>query len=120
VKRNKNTSKTSTKMFLLSSLHFHTSTSEPITIISRLFEYFVCHFAVHNYYVIVIIVIRIMSDLMDEKVYLISSAEEGSVCIVTLLLTGRATPNLHNGIVNIGDEEHYVSSPNQKPKVLFN
>lgn len=50
-----------------------------------------------------------MSDLMDEKVYLISSAEEGSICIVTLLLTGRATPNLHNGIVNIGDEQHYVS-----------
>jgi len=52
---------------------------------------------------------RIMSDLMDEKVYLISSAEEGSICIVTLLLTGRATSNLHNGIVNIGDEQHYVS-----------
>lgn len=51
-----------------------------------------------------------MADLMDEKVYLISSAEEGSICIVTLLLTGRATPNLHNGIVNIGDEQHYVSS----------
>lgn len=50
-----------------------------------------------------------MSDLMDEKVYLISSAEEGSICIVTLMLTGRATPNLHNGIVNIGDEQHYVS-----------
>lgn len=46
---------------------------------------------------------------MDEKVYLISSAEEGSICIVTLMLTGRATPNLHNGIVNIGDEQHYVS-----------
>lgn len=50
-----------------------------------------------------------MADLMDEKVYLISSAEEGSICIVTLMLTGRATPNLHNGIVNIGDEQHYVS-----------
>ena len=46
---------------------------------------------------------------MDEKVYLISSAEEGSICIVTLMITGRATPNLHNGIVNIGDEQHYVS-----------
>lgn len=49
---------------------------------------------------------------MDEKLYLISSAEEGSICIVTLILTGRATPNLHNGIVNIGDEQHYVSSNN--------
>ncbi|XP_025196334.1 inactive ubiquitin carboxyl-terminal hydrolase MINDY-4B isoform X1 [Melanaphis sacchari] len=51
---------------------------------------------------------KIVSDLMDEKVYLISSAEEGSICIVTLMLTGRATPNLHNGIVNIGDEQHYA------------
>lgn len=49
---------------------------------------------------------------MDEKVYLISSAEEGSICIVTLILTGRATPNLHNGIINIGDEQHYVSLNN--------
>jgi len=46
---------------------------------------------------------------MDEKAYLISGAEEGSICIVTLMLTGRATPNLHNGIVNVGDEQHYVS-----------
>lgn len=53
---------------------------------------------------------RIASDLMDEKAYLISGAEEGSICIVTLMLTGRATPNLHNGIVNVGDEQHYVSS----------
>ncbi|XP_050539580.1 inactive ubiquitin carboxyl-terminal hydrolase MINDY-4B isoform X2 [Daktulosphaira vitifoliae] len=51
---------------------------------------------------------KIMSDLMDEKTYLISNAEEGSICIVTLLLTGRATPNLHNGIINIGDENHYA------------
>lgn len=62
------------------------------------------------FYKRVVIIIRIMADLMDEKVYLISSAEEGSICIVTLLLTGRATPNLHNGIVNIGDEQHYVSN----------
>jgi len=60
-------------------------------------------------YILYPLYIRIVSDLMDEKVYLISSAEEGSICIVTLMLTGRATPNLHNGIVNIGDEQHYVS-----------
>ncbi|XP_050422611.1 inactive ubiquitin carboxyl-terminal hydrolase MINDY-4B isoform X3 [Adelges cooleyi] len=51
---------------------------------------------------------KTMSDLMEEKSYLISNAEEGSICIVTLLLTGRATPNLHNGIINIGDEHHYA------------
>lgn len=34
--------------------------------------------------------------------------EEGSLNIVTLLLTGRATPYLHNGVVYVGDEDHYV------------
>lgn len=35
--------------------------------------------------------------------------EEGSLNIVTLLLTGRATPYLHNGVIYVGDEDHYVS-----------
>ncbi|XP_067643015.1 inactive ubiquitin carboxyl-terminal hydrolase MINDY-4B isoform X2 [Eurosta solidaginis] len=34
--------------------------------------------------------------------------EEGSLMIVTLLLTGRATPYLHNGVVNVGDENTYA------------
>lgn len=34
--------------------------------------------------------------------------EEGSLNIVTLLLTGRATPYLHNGVVYVGDEDHYA------------
>ncbi len=34
--------------------------------------------------------------------------EEGSQCIVMLLLTGRASPFLHNGVVYVGDEDHYV------------
>lgn len=34
--------------------------------------------------------------------------EEGSLMIVTLLLTGRATPFLHNGVVYMGDEKTYV------------
>lgn len=34
--------------------------------------------------------------------------EEGSLNIVTLLLAGRATPYLHNGVVYVGDEDHYV------------
>lgn len=29
--------------------------------------------------------------------------------IVTLLLTGRATPYIHNGVINVGDENSYVS-----------
>lgn len=28
--------------------------------------------------------------------------------VVTLLLTGRATPYLHNGVVYVGDEDHYA------------
>uniref|UniRef100_A0A8D9AMJ4 Ubiquitin carboxyl-terminal hydrolase MINDY n=2 Tax=Cacopsylla melanoneura TaxID=428564 RepID=A0A8D9AMJ4_9HEMI len=34
--------------------------------------------------------------------------DEGSLCIVMLLLSGRATCHLHNGIVYVGDEEHYA------------
>lgn len=34
--------------------------------------------------------------------------EEGSLNIVTLLLSGRATPYLHNGVVYVGDEDHYA------------
>lgn len=41
--------------------------------------------------------------------YLMGHNEEGSLNIVTLLLTGRATPYLHNGVVYVGDEDHYVS-----------
>ncbi|XP_054271596.1 inactive ubiquitin carboxyl-terminal hydrolase MINDY-4B-like [Macrosteles quadrilineatus] len=47
-------------------------------------------------------------DMEVEKAYLVTGAEEGSMCIVTLLLTGRATPYLHNGVVYVGDEEHYA------------
>lgn len=49
----------------------------------------------------------------DEKAFLVTGSEEGSHCIVTLLLTGRATPYLHNGVVYVGDEDHYVSYQDQ-------
>jgi hypothetical protein len=52
---------------------------------------------------------RVKTDMDDEKAFLVTGAEEGSHCIVTLLLTGRATPYLHNGVVYVGDEDHYVS-----------
>ena len=39
-----------------------------------------------------------------------SNNEEGSLMIVTLLLTGRATPYIHNGVINVGDENSYVST----------
>lgn len=42
-------------------------------------------------------------------------SEEGSLNIVTLLLTGRATPYLHNGVIYVGDEDHYVSVVLSRP-----
>lgn len=52
---------------------------------------------------------KVRSDMEDEKAYLVTAAEEGSNHIITLLMTGRATPYLHNGVVYVGDEDHYVS-----------
>jgi hypothetical protein len=52
----------------------------------------------------------VKTDLDDKKASLVTGIEEGSHCIVTLLLTGRATPYLHNGVVYVGDEDHYVSN----------
>lgn len=34
--------------------------------------------------------------------------EEGSLNIIALLLTGRATPHLHNGVIYVGDDNHYA------------
>ncbi|XP_037935878.1 inactive ubiquitin carboxyl-terminal hydrolase MINDY-4B [Teleopsis dalmanni] len=34
--------------------------------------------------------------------------EEGSLMIVTLLISGRATPHIHNGVINVGDENSYA------------
>jgi len=39
--------------------------------------------------------------------------------IVTLLLTGRATPYIHNGVVNVGDESSYVGTKNQSKSHLM-
>ncbi|CRK99330.1 CLUMA_CG012562, isoform A [Clunio marinus] len=40
--------------------------------------------------------------------HLMGNYEEGSLNIVTLLLSGRATPYLHNGVIYVGDEDHYA------------
>lgn len=54
---------------------------------------------------------RVITDLDAPKgSYLMGTSEEGSLNIVTLLLTGRATPYLHNGVIYVGDEDHYVST----------
>lgn len=55
---------------------------------------------------------RVRTDLDSAKSTPLTSSnhEEGSLMIVTLLLTGRATPYIHNGVVNVGDESSYVGS----------
>ncbi|KAJ6633372.1 Inactive ubiquitin carboxyl-terminal hydrolase MINDY-4B [Pseudolycoriella hygida] len=52
---------------------------------------------------------KILTDLDAPKgAHLMGPHEEGSLNIVTLMLTGRATPYLHNGVVYVGDEDHYA------------
>ncbi|XP_070505107.1 inactive ubiquitin carboxyl-terminal hydrolase MINDY-4B-like [Chironomus tepperi] len=52
---------------------------------------------------------NIRNDLDCPKgAHLMGNYEEGSLNIVTLLLSGRATPYLHNGVVYVGDEDHYA------------
>lgn len=54
---------------------------------------------------------RVLRDLdQPGDVHLVGPEEEGSLCVVTLLVSGRATPFLHNGVVYAGDEDHYVSN----------
>ncbi|XP_023304601.2 inactive ubiquitin carboxyl-terminal hydrolase MINDY-4B [Lucilia cuprina] len=54
---------------------------------------------------------KVRSDLDSTKIVplTMSNNEEGSLMIVTLLLTGRATPYIHNGVINVGDENSYAS-----------
>ncbi|XP_067014297.1 inactive ubiquitin carboxyl-terminal hydrolase MINDY-4B isoform X2 [Anabrus simplex] len=51
---------------------------------------------------------KVVADMDQAQTSLIGAAEEGSACVVMLLLTGRATPYLHNGVLYVGDEEHYA------------
>nr|NP_648447.2 uncharacterized protein Dmel_CG14142, isoform B [Drosophila melanogaster]AAF50083.2 uncharacterized protein Dmel_CG14142, isoform B [Drosophila melanogaster] len=53
---------------------------------------------------------KVRTDLDSAKSTPLTSSnhEEGSLMIVTLLLTGRATPYIHNGVVNVGDESSYA------------
>lgn len=53
---------------------------------------------------------KVRTDLDAPKgAHLMGHSEEGSINVVTLLISGRATPYLHNGVVYVGDEDHYVS-----------
>lgn len=64
-------------------------------------------YALHND--VLSIIPSVKKDLDGKLTHLVSAHVEGSVNVVTLLLTGRATPYLHNGVMYVGDEDHYVS-----------
>ncbi|XP_072935455.1 inactive ubiquitin carboxyl-terminal hydrolase MINDY-4B isoform X3 [Epargyreus clarus] len=51
---------------------------------------------------------NIKKDLDGKLTHLVSALVEGSLNVTTLLLTGRATPYLHNGVQYVGDEDHYA------------
>uniref|UniRef100_A0A1B0G276 Ubiquitin carboxyl-terminal hydrolase MINDY n=1 Tax=Glossina morsitans morsitans TaxID=37546 RepID=A0A1B0G276_GLOMM len=53
---------------------------------------------------------KVRSDLDSTKQIplTMTNNEEGSLMIITLLLTGRATPYIHNGVINVGDENSYA------------
>ncbi|XP_068143058.1 inactive ubiquitin carboxyl-terminal hydrolase MINDY-4B [Drosophila tropicalis] len=51
---------------------------------------------------------KVRTDLDSKSPLTMSNHEEGSLMIVTLLLTGRATPYIHNGVINVGDESSYA------------
>ncbi|KPI99133.1 Protein FAM188B [Papilio xuthus] len=51
---------------------------------------------------------NIKKDLDGKLNYLLSAQPEGSLNLTMLVITGRATPYLHNGVVYVGDEDNYA------------
>ncbi|XP_015587920.1 inactive ubiquitin carboxyl-terminal hydrolase MINDY-4B isoform X2 [Cephus cinctus] len=52
---------------------------------------------------------KVKSDLEDPKASMLGGCpEEGPITVVTLALTGRASPHLHNGVLHVGDENTYA------------
>ncbi|XP_013148449.1 PREDICTED: protein FAM188B2-like [Papilio polytes] len=51
---------------------------------------------------------NIKKDLDGKLNYLVSAQPEGSLNVSMLVITGRATPYLHNGVVYVGDEDNYA------------
>ncbi|XP_015185282.1 PREDICTED: protein FAM188B2 isoform X1 [Polistes dominula] len=53
--------------------------------------------------------IKVQNDLEDQKASILSGCpEEGPISVVVFMLTGRASPHLHNGVINVGDENTYA------------
>ncbi|XP_066597053.1 inactive ubiquitin carboxyl-terminal hydrolase MINDY-4B isoform X2 [Prorops nasuta] len=52
---------------------------------------------------------KVKGDLEESKTSVLGGcSEEGPICVVTLMLTGRASPYLHNGVLHVGDEDTYA------------
>ncbi|KAI4479121.1 hypothetical protein M0804_011260 [Polistes exclamans] len=53
--------------------------------------------------------LTVQNDLEDQKASILSGCpEEGPISVVVFMLTGRASPHLHNGVINVGDENTYA------------
>ncbi|KAL2746826.1 putative ubiquitin carboxyl-terminal hydrolase MINDY-4 isoform X1 [Vespula maculifrons] len=53
--------------------------------------------------------VKVQSDLEDQKASILGGCpEEGPISVVVFMLTGRASPHLHNGVIHIGDENTYA------------
>ncbi|KYQ57714.1 Protocadherin Fat 4 [Trachymyrmex zeteki] len=51
---------------------------------------------------------KIRNDLEDPKASILGGcSEEGPISIIIFVLTGRASPHLHNGVLHVGDENTY-------------
>ncbi|KAH0946994.1 hypothetical protein HN011_007128 [Eciton burchellii] len=52
---------------------------------------------------------KVQNDLEDPKASILGGcSEEGPISIVVFILTGRASPHLHNGVLHVGDEDTYA------------
>ncbi|XP_020288126.1 protein FAM188B2 isoform X2 [Pseudomyrmex gracilis] len=52
---------------------------------------------------------KVQNDLEDPKASILGGcSEEGPIGVVIFILTGRASPHVHNGVVHVGDENTYA------------
>ncbi|XP_077280075.1 inactive ubiquitin carboxyl-terminal hydrolase MINDY-4B isoform X1 [Temnothorax americanus] len=52
---------------------------------------------------------KVRNDLEDSKASILGGcSEEGPISVIVFVLTGRASPHLHNGVLHVGDENTYA------------
>ncbi|XP_024879613.1 inactive ubiquitin carboxyl-terminal hydrolase MINDY-4B isoform X1 [Temnothorax curvispinosus] len=52
---------------------------------------------------------KVRNDLEDLKASILGGcSEEGPISVIVFVLTGRASPHLHNGVLHVGDENTYA------------